>query len=103
MARKGKLDASVTVRNTGARDGETVLQLYIHDEAASVVRPEKELKDFRKVALKAGESRTVRFTLDEDDLKFFNARLQHVAEAGQFAVQIGLDSENVQQAVFELR
>ncbi|RYY75189.1 MAG: beta-glucosidase BglX, partial [Comamonadaceae bacterium] len=103
LARNGKLEASVTVRNTGARDGETVVQLYIRDVAASVVRPVKELKDFRKLMLKAGEEKVVRFTIDESKLKFFNAQLRQVAEAGQFDVQIGLDSEQVKQKSFELQ
>ena len=103
LPRNGKLEASVTVRNTGAREGETVVQLYIRDVAASVVRPVKELKDFRKVMLKAGEETVVRFTIDENKLKFFNAQLRHVAEAGQFDVQIGLDSQAVKQQSFELQ
>ena len=102
MPRNGKLEASVTVKNTGARDGETVVQLYIQDVAASVVRPVKELKDFRKVMLKAGEEKVVRFTIDIEKLKFFNAQLQYVAEPGDFNVQVGLDSQAVQELGFEL-
>ena len=79
------------------------MQLYIRDEAASVVRPVKELRGFRKLALEPGESRTVQFDIGEDDLKFFNARLEHVAEPGEFEAQIGLDSQSVQSARFELR
>ncbi|CAG9170096.1 beta-glucosidase BglX [Cupriavidus pampae] len=97
------IEASVTVKNTGARDGEVVLQLYLQDVAASVVRPIKELKDFRKIPLKAGESRVVSFPIDEDKLKFFNAKLEYVAEPGEFNVQIGLDAENVRQKAFVLR
>lgn len=103
LARGGKLDASVTVRNTGKREGETVVQLYLQDVAASIVRPVKELKGFRKIALKPGESRTVHFTIDEGLLKFYNAKLQYVAEPGDFNVQIGLDSQNVGQATFTLK
>lgn len=103
MPRNGKVEASVTVKNTGRRDGETVVQLYLRDVAASVVRPVKELKDYRKLLLKAGEEKVVRFTIDEEKLKFFNARLRHVAESGEFQVQIGLDSENVKQKSFELQ
>ena len=99
MARGGKIEAAVTVKNMG----ETVVQLYIQDVAASVVRPVKELKDFRKVALQPGEEKVLRFTVDESKLKFFNAQLQHVAEPGAFNVQIGLDSQAVKQASFELR
>lgn len=103
LAPGGKLDASVTVRNTGKREGETVVQLYLQDVAASIVRPVKELKGFQKVALKPGESRTVHFDIDENLLKFYNAKLQYVAEPGDFNVQIGLDSQNVKQAGFVLQ
>lgn len=103
LARGDTLEASVEVRNTGKRQGETVVQLYLQDVAASVIRPVKELKAFRKIALAPGESRTVRFVLGEDDLKFYNARLEHVAEAGAFNVQVGLDSRDVREARFVLQ
>ncbi len=103
LRRDGQLEARVTLKNTGTRDGETVVQLYIQDIAASMIRPVKELKDFRKVMLKAGEEQVVRFVIDENDLKFYNAQLQHVAEAGRFNLQIGLDSKDVKQQGFELR
>lgn len=103
LARGGKVEASVTVANTGDRAGETVVQLYIQDVAASVVRPVKELKDFRKLMLQPGEKKEVRFTIGEDKLRFYNAKLQHVAEPGQFNVQVGLDSENVKSQSFELK
>ena len=96
------LSATVTVRNTGAREGETVVQLYLRDATASMSRPVKELKHFQKVALKPGETRELTFTLVPDDLKFYNARLQHVAEPGLFEVQVGLDSQAVNDARFEL-
>ncbi|MCG6542153.1 beta-glucosidase BglX [Pseudomonas sp. KSR10] len=103
MPRGGSLEASVMVKNIGQRDGATVVQLYIRDEVASVIRPVKELKAFRKVALKAGEAREIRFSLDEDDLKFVNAQLQRVAEPGEFEVQVGLDSQHVTQGRFRLQ
>ena len=103
MARGGKVEASVTVKNMGRRAGETVVQLYIQDVAASVVRPVKELKDFRKLMLQPGEEKVLRFSIDEDKLKFFNAQLKNVAEPGQFNVQIGLDSQTVKQQVFVLQ
>lgn len=99
---RGNINASVTVRNIGQRDGETVVQLYIRDVVASISRPVKELKDFQKVMLKAGEEKTVHFSIDESDLKFFNAQLKYVAEPGEFRVQIGLDSQNVKEQSFEL-
>lgn len=102
MPRGGGLEASVTLNNTGSRDGATVVQLYVRDEVASVIRPVKELKGFRKVFLKAGETREVRFKLEEKDLKFVNAQLERVAEPGVFEVQIGLDSERVKRGLFTL-
>ncbi|MHC2147462.1 beta-glucosidase BglX [Pseudomonas sp. 210_17 TE3656] len=101
--KKGQtLEASIRVKNTGKRDGETVVQLYVQDIAASMSRPIKELKNFQKVMLKAGEERTVRFQISEEDLKFYNTQLQWAAEPGEFNVQIGLDSQAVQQQRFEL-
>lgn len=98
----GKLDASVMVKNTGKRDGETVVQLYIQDVTGSMIRPVKELKNFQKIMLKAGEQKVVHFTITEDDLKFYNAQLKYAAEPGKFNVQIGLDSQDVTQQSFEL-
>ncbi|WP_085632200.1 beta-glucosidase BglX [Pseudomonas sp. R16(2017)] len=98
----GKLDASVVVKNTGQRDGETVVQLYIQDVTGSMIRPVKELKNFQKILLKAGEQKVVHFTITEDDLKFYNAQLKYAAEPGKFNVQIGLDSQDVTQQSFEL-
>ncbi|MGE7993414.1 beta-glucosidase BglX [Pseudomonas sp. NPDC089554] len=103
LKRGETVQAKVTVKNTGKRDGETVVQLYIQDVTASMSRPVKELKNFQKLMLKAGESRTLTFDISENDLKFYNGQLQHVAEPGQFNVQVGLDSQAVQQQSFELR
>ncbi|VVP74448.1 Beta-glucosidase BoGH3B [Pseudomonas fluorescens] len=102
LNKTGKLDASVTVKNTGKRDGETVVQLYLQDVTGSMIRPLKELKNFQKVMLKAGEQKVVHFTITEDDLKFYNAQLKYAAEPGKFNVQIGLDSRDVTQQSFEL-
>ncbi|RON55093.1 beta-glucosidase BglX [Pseudomonas frederiksbergensis] len=102
LNKTGKLDASVMLKNTGQRDGETVVQLYIQDVTGSMIRPVKELKNFQKIMLKAGEQKVVHFTITEDDLKFFNAQLKYAAEPGKFNVQIGLDSQEVTQQSFEL-
>lgn len=102
LNKTGKLDASVVVKNTGKRDGETVVQLYIQDVTGSMIRPVKELKNFQKVLVKAGEKKVVHFTITEDDLKFYNAQLKYAAEPGKFNVQIGLDSQDVTQQSFEL-
>jgi len=102
LKRGNTLEAKVTVKNTGKLDGETVVQLYLQDVAGSMSRPVKELKNFQKLLLKAGESRTVTFRISEEDLKFYNGQLQRVAEPGEFNVQVGLDSQAVQQQSFEL-
>ncbi|CAM3744130.1 beta-glucosidase BglX [Bordetella bronchialis] len=102
MPRGGTVQASVTVTNTGSREGATVVQLYIQDPVASISRPVKELKHFRKVTLKPGESRQVAFTIDEDDLSFYNAQLHYGAEPGLFNVYVGLDSQDVKQTSFTL-
>ena len=102
LNKTGKLDASIMLKNTGKRDGETVVQLYIQDVTGSMIRPVKELKNFQKIMLKAGEQKVVHFTITEDDLKFFNTRLKYAAEPGKFNVQIGLDSQDVTQQSFEL-
>ena len=102
LSKTGKLDASVIVKNTGKRAGETVVQLYIQDVTGSMIRPVKELKNFQKVMLKAGESKAIHFTIEENDLKFYNTQLKFAAEPGTFNVQIGLDSADVQQQSFEL-
>ncbi|WP_437608322.1 beta-glucosidase BglX [Erwinia sp. V71] len=100
MPRNGTVNASVTVTNRGDRDGATVVQLYLRDQVASISRPVKELKGFKRVMLKAGESQTVTFPIDVDALKFWNARMQQVAEPGKFSVMIGLDSATTQDAEF---
>lgn len=97
-----RIRVRVTLKNAGPRAGATVVQLYLHDEAASVIRPVKELKDFRRVKLEAGETRELSFEIDESMLRFFDASLRHVSEPGAFRVQLGLDSQSVQEARFEL-
>ncbi|WP_109807679.1 beta-glucosidase BglX [Sphingosinithalassobacter portus] len=97
------LTASVTVTNTGARDGEEVVQLYIRDLVGSVVRPVRQLKGFEKIALKAGESRTVSFTLTDADLAFTRADNSFGSEPGAFKLWIGTSSDdNGQEADFTL-
>lgn len=102
MIANGELTASVTVTNTGKRDGAEVVQLYIRDIVGSSTRPVKELKGFEKVFLKAGESRIVSFKITSDLLKFYNYDLEHVAESGEFEVMVGGDSEQVKSAKFVL-
>jgi beta-glucosidase len=102
MTRKDKLTATVQVKNIGKVAGETVVQLYLRDVAASLSRPVKELKNFQKIMLKPGEEKAVTFTVTEDDLKFFNPSLKYAAEAGDFKLMIGLDSMDVKETTFTL-
>ncbi|MGJ0194305.1 beta-glucosidase BglX [Pantoea sp. RRHST58] len=101
MPRNGTVKASVTVTNTGDRDGATVVQMYLNDPVASMSRPVKELRGFKRIMLKAGESQTVSFKIDVDALKFWNQQMQQVAEPGKFNVMIGLDSVRTQNAQFD--
>ena len=84
------------------QDGEEVAQLYVHDLVGTLVRPVKELKGFRKIFLKAGESKTVTFTLRADDLAFTNQQMIHQAEPGKFEVFVGDNSASGLSASFEL-
>ncbi|WP_312157610.1 beta-glucosidase BglX [Pantoea piersonii] len=101
MPRNGTVEASVTVTNTGDRDGATVVQMYLNDPVASISRPVRELRGFKRIMLKAGESQTVSFKIDVDALKFWNQQMQQVAEPGKFRVMIGLDSVRTQNAQFD--
>lgn len=97
------LTASLTLKNTGKYDGEEVVQLYIQDVAASVVRPVKELKDFQKVQLKPGEAKTITFTIDKEKLSFYNEQMKWGVEPGEFKLMIGNSSDNILlQSTFEL-
>lgn len=98
----GALDVQVTVQNTGATDGEEVVQLYLRDVVGTSSRPVQELKNFQKVLLKKGESRQLTFHLTAEDLKFYNNDLQFVAEPGEFQVMVGNNSRDVQMASFTL-
>jgi beta-glucosidase len=89
----GELTASVRVRNTGKRAAEEVVQLYIRDRAASITRPVRELKDFRKIALAPGELKTVRFTLRREDLLFVGQDLKPTVEPGEFDLWIAPSAE----------
>ena len=80
------LTVSVDVTNSGTLDGDEVVQVYVRDDAASVTRPVKMLKGFRRVTLRAGERRTLTFTLRPQDLAFYDIRMRHVVEPGTFTV-----------------
>lgn len=97
-----KLKVSVDVKNSGNFDGKEIVQLYIRDIVGSITRPIKELKGFQKITLKKGEMQTVTFEISIEDLKFYNTDLEYLAEAGQFEVFIGTNSQSTDKISFEL-
>jgi beta-glucosidase len=97
------LAATVTVTNTGNYDGEEVVQLYLHEKAASITPAVKELKGFQKIFLKKGESKQVVFNINHSDLMFYNSDLKLVTEPGDFDVMTGPNSRDVKTATFTLK
>lgn len=96
------IQVSVTVTNTGKYTGEEVAQLYITDKVASVVRPVKELKGFEKFSLAPGQSKTVRFTLTQAELGFYNEKGEFIVEPGAFDVLVGGNSQEGLKGAFVL-
>jgi beta-glucosidase len=90
-----KITVKITVTNTGSRDGEEVVQLYIHDKVGSVTRPVKELKGFQKIMLKAGESKELTFTVTDEELSFFRKDMTFGSEPGEYDIMIGTNSQEV--------
>ena len=103
MTADGQIKVTVPVTNTGSRDADEVVQLYLHDVVASIARPVKELKDFARISLRAGETRNVTFTITADKLKFYNSELQYVCEPGEFQIMVGPNSRDTQTAGFTLK
>ena len=101
--RNEQIVASVSVTNTGKYEGEEIVQLYLRDKVGSIARPVKELKDFRKVLLKAGETKTINFIIDNEKLSFYNQNLEWVSEPGDFELMIGASSEDIRlKGAFQL-
>lgn len=98
----GMVKVSVEVENIGKVTGDEVVQLYISDVAASVTRPVKELKGFKRITLNAGEKRTVDFTLSRKELEFLGRELKPIVEPGEFIVYVGTSSDNNLQTTFEV-
>jgi len=92
VSKNRSLQASVTVKNTGSRKGDEVVQLYIHDPVATISQPVRRLRGFERVTLNPGETRTVTFTLDASDFGFYNNRGKFVVEPGQIDVFAGNSS-----------
>jgi len=103
MKNNETIKVSFQLSNVGKVAGEEVVQLYLKDKFGSVVRPILELRDFQKVKLNAGESKTIEFTIDKEKLSFYNDKLEFIAEAGDFEVMIGASSADIKlKSDFEL-
>ena len=103
MTKNGTVEAKVTVTNTGSRDADEVVQLYIRDVQASISRPVKELKGFQRIHLKAGESREVTFIVTRRELSFYDAEGREIIEPGEFHIMTGPNSRDVSQAVLRVK
>jgi beta-glucosidase len=98
----GNAKVSVTVTNTGKRAGDEVVQLYIRDLVSSVTRPIMELKDFKRISLAAGESKTVEFVITPDKLSFLDLNMKSVVEPGWFDIMVGTSSVKYETAKLEV-
>jgi len=98
----GQTKVNVTVTNTGQRAGDEIVQLYIRDLVSSVTRPVMELKDFRRVSLAPGESKTVEFVITPDKLSFLNLNMESVVEPGWFDIMVGTSSVKYLTAKLEV-
>lgn len=88
-------DVCLNVKNTGDRDGEEVIQLYLKDDFASFVQPVKQLRNFRRVYLKKGETQQITFRISENDLSIVDKDLKRIVEPGTFTLMIGSSSEDI--------
>ncbi len=102
MPQNGEIKVSIDVENAGRRDGTEVVQLYTRDLVASISRPVKELKGFQRIALKAGEKRTVTFSLKAENLGFYDRNSKYTIEDGDFKVFVGNSSESVLESNFTI-
>lgn len=103
MDKNGSITCTLYVKNKGPLDGEEIVQLYIRDVSASYVRPIKELKSFKKLYFKAGESKKVEFTITPSMLSFYDPEGNTLLESGSFTVFVGKNSKEVQEASFVLK
>lgn len=103
MQRHERVKVEVDVTNTGSVPGDEVVQLYIHQRVSSVTRPVKELKDFARIHLEPGETKTVQFTIDAGKLAFWTADMTYEVEPGVFDIMIGRSSADVQTLELTVR
>jgi beta-glucosidase len=83
---------TIDITNSGNMDGDEIVQLYIHDMVSTVTRPVKELKDFLRMSLKRGETKTAEFTITSDKLEYYGPEMKRIVEPGEFEVQVGRNS-----------
>ena len=103
MAADGSVEASIMVHNTGQRDGDEVVQLYVHQQASTIARPVKELRGFQRIHLKAGEQRRVTFCIDREQLQYLNAQGEPVLESGLFDIMIGGNSDDTKSTTLRVQ
>ena len=103
IAPSGQATVSVAVTNTGQRAGDEIVQLYIHDLVSSVTRPLIELKDFKRISLQPGETKTVEFTITPDKLRFYDLNMNRVVEPGTFEIMVGPSSVSHQSVTLEVQ
>ena len=94
IGRKDSTSVTVSVKNTGNREGTETVQMYIRDQVSSVTRPVKELKGFQKVSLKPGESKTVTLEITHELLSFYDINMKYVVEPGDFEIMVGNSSRD---------
>lgn len=102
ISKNTPITVTVKVKNHSNIPGKEVIQLYIQDLVASIVRPVKELKGFKKEYFEAGEEKEITFEITEEMLKFWNEKLEYKAEEGEFKVFVGPNSEDTREEIFEL-
>lgn len=97
------IEVSLNITNTGKVSGDEIVQLYLRDKVGSVVRPVMELKDFQKIKLNTGETKTIKFIIDNQKLSFYNDKLEYKSEPGDFDLMIGASSSDIRlRDAFEL-
>ena len=91
------VEVTLTVSNVGDRDGDEVVQLYLTDLKASVARPQKQLRAFRRVHIRAGESESVTFELKKSDFAMFDREMNYIVEPGEFKISVGASSSDIRR------
>ena len=103
MKQNESIQVSVAITNTGKVFGEEIVQVYVSDRVASLIRPILELKDFQKIGLNPGETKTLLFSINKEKLSFYNDKLEYIAEPGMFDLKIGASASDIRlQDHFEL-